>query len=89
MGSWPEWERVITNSVYYGLFTFLAFWILNRRSDKDGGRQNLLTLIATLYRGNQLWSERDISFADMALAAFDGQCSHPRIVPRRCSDVSP
>jgi hypothetical protein len=51
MGSWPEWERVIRDAVYYGLFMFLTFWILNRRSDKDGGRQNLLTLIATLYVG--------------------------------------
>lgn len=51
MGSWPEWERVIRDAVYYGLFMFLTFWILNRRSDKDGGRQNLLTFIATLYVG--------------------------------------
>jgi hypothetical protein len=51
LGSWPEWERVIRDTVYDGLLMFLFLWILIRRRDEESGRQNLLMFIAALYMG--------------------------------------
>jgi hypothetical protein len=51
MGSWPEWERVMVDAVYYGLFTFGGYYLFLRRTDEDRRRQNLLLLLAALFMG--------------------------------------
>jgi hypothetical protein len=50
MGTWPEWQRAITEAGYSAVFMFVFFWLLNFKKE-DNGRQNLRLSVASAYFG--------------------------------------